>query len=190
MKRLWPILLAAAACAQLPPGESEPNPHLTELLTIRRVFVEPLAGGDSAVPIRDMLISALQNARLFRLTEDKAKADAILRGSAEDLIFTDTLQESEGLQARTQIGSSRSGASTRGGASFQVGEQESIRMTERKHEAMASVRLVNKDGDVIWSTTQESLGAKFRGASADVAAKVTRQLADDFARAKRATRVP
>ena len=27
---------------------------------------------------------------------------------------------------------------------------------------------VNKDGDVIWSTTQESLGAKFRGASADV----------------------
>jgi hypothetical protein len=38
---------------------------------------------------------------------------------------------------------------------------------------------------VIWSTTQESLGGKFRGASADVAGKVTRQLAEDFARAKK-----
>jgi len=35
---------------------------------------------------------------------------------------------------------------------------------------------VNKDGDVIWSTTQESLGGRFRGASADVADKITRQL--------------
>jgi hypothetical protein len=66
-----------------------------------------------------------------------------------------------------------------------VGEQESVRIAERKHEAVASVRLVNKDGDVIWSTTQESLGGKFRGASADVAGKVTRQLAEDFARAKK-----
>jgi len=41
------------------------------------------------------------------------------------------------------------------------------------------VRLVNKDGDVIWSTTQESNGAKFRGASADVADKITRQLVSD-----------
>ena len=39
---------------------------------------------------------------------------------------------------------------------------------------MAAVRLVNKEGDVIWATTQESLGAKFRGASMDVADKITR----------------
>jgi hypothetical protein len=45
---------------------------------------------------------------------------------------------------------------------------------------MATVRLVNKDGDVIWSTTQESTGAKFRGASADVAEKITRQLVADY----------
>ena len=57
-----------------------------------------------------------------------------------------------------------------------VGEQESTRIAERKHEATAAVRLVSKDGDVLWSTTQESLGAKFRGASADVADKITRQL--------------
>jgi hypothetical protein len=47
---------------------------------------------------------------------------------------------------------------------------------------MASVRLVNKEGDVVWSTTQESTGAKFRGATADVADKITRQLLGDVER--------
>ena len=47
------------------------------------------------------------------------------------------------------------------------------------------MRLVNKDGDVIWSTTQESTGGKFRGASADVADKVVQTLKDDFERARR-----
>jgi hypothetical protein len=50
---------------------------------------------------------------------------------------------------------------------------------------MAAVRLVNRDGDVIWSTTQESGGAKFRGASADVAAKVVKQLLADIDAARR-----
>jgi hypothetical protein len=44
--------------------------------------------------------------------------------------------------------------------------------------------LVNKDGDVIWSTTQESQGGKFKGSMADVAEKITRKLADDVAKAR------
>jgi hypothetical protein len=44
---------------------------------------------------------------------------------------------------------------------------------------------VDKDGDVIWSTIQESKGAKFRGASADVADKITRQLVADYERARK-----
>jgi hypothetical protein len=66
-----------------------------------------------------------------------------------------------------------------------VGENESTKIKERKHEAMATVRLVNKDGDVMWSTTQESNGAKFRGASADVADKITKQLASDMERLRK-----
>jgi hypothetical protein len=65
-----------------------------------------------------------------------------------------------------------------------LGENESSSVKERKHEAMASVRLVNKEGDVVWSTTQESTGAKFRGATADVADKITRQLLGDVERLK------
>ena len=63
-----------------------------------------------------------------------------------------------------------------------LSDNESVHIEERKHEAMAAVRLVTKDGDVIWSTTQESNGAKFRGASADVADKVTKQLLADVER--------
>ena len=44
---------------------------------------------------------------------------------------------------------------------------------------------MNKDGDVIWSTTEESLGAKFRGASADVADKITARLKEDFEKARK-----
>ena len=68
-------------------------------------------------------------------------------------------------------------------AGFGVGESESDHSAERRHEAVAAVRLVNKDGDVIWATTQESLGAKFRGASTDVADKIATKLKEDFARA-------
>jgi hypothetical protein len=57
-----------------------------------------------------------------------------------------------------------------------------VHQQERKHEASASVRLVNRDGDVIWSTIQESQGAKFRSAAADVAERIGRQLAADYAK--------
>jgi hypothetical protein len=189
---LW-LTLAITAFAQkeivnLSPNASiEDHPQLKELLKIRRLYVEKLSGGDTAIQIRDILIGALQSTRLFILTENAEKADCILKGSAEDLVFTDTFQSSEGITARTQIGSTRTSGTTRGGVGFSVGENESTRIAERKHEATIAVRLVNKEGDVIWSTTQESLGAKFRGASADVAAKVTHQLTDDFARARKLT---
>jgi hypothetical protein len=43
---------------------------------------------------------------------------------------------------------------------------------------------VSKDGDVLWSTIQESFGAKFLGASADVAQKIAKQLLKDYQAAK------
>ncbi len=160
-----------------------------ELLAVRRVFIEQLNGGDAAYQIRDLIISAIQNSKLFVLTESKDRADAIMRGSAGDTVFDDTYQSSDGIAARATIGglgastSSKSNSSRVPGVS--VGQNESSRISERKHEAIATVRLINKEGDVIWSTTQESPGAKFRGASADVAEKITRQLAADMDKARK-----
>jgi hypothetical protein len=165
------------------------TPPRAELLAIRRVYVDRLSGGDTAAQIRDMIISSLQAAGLFAVTENPDRADAILRGSAEDLVFTDTFSSSEGVSARGSIGGSgsRSSSNRRSDyASVGVSDQESVRIAERKHEAVAAVRLVNKAGDVIWATTQESQGAKFRGASADVAEKITRELVREYERARTA----
>jgi hypothetical protein len=181
------LLLAAEGAEQKQPAEDQQAIN-EQLLRVRRVFVDKLNGGEPALQIRDMLISSLQASGLFLLTENPERADAILRGSAEDLIYTDTFASSESLDARASLGrggtTSRSSTAARG-ISVSVGEDESTRIAERKHEAVAAVRLVDKNGDILWSTTQESTGAKFRGASADVADKVTRQLVADVQKAKR-----
>jgi hypothetical protein len=170
-----------------------------QLLGVRRIFVDRLTGGETAAQMRDLVISSLHSARVFILTENAERADATLRGAAEDLIYTDIFQSSDGINAHLGEGEHDSnGTSTRfngasGGASRSsgrnlavgIGENESNSSHERMHEAIATVRIVNKDGDVIWSTTQESNGAKFRGASADVADKIMRQLVNDVERLRK-----
>ena len=178
---MLPLLLL---CFAAQAGDIEDS-SLRQLLTIRRVFVDRLTGGETAAQMRDILIGALHGAKLFVLTEKEDRADAILRGSGEDLVYTEQHATSDGVNARIGGGTGRT--STQGSiyGNASGGDSESERSTERRHEAIASVRLVNKDGDVIWSCTQESLGAKFRGASADVADKITSKLKDDFARARK-----
>lgn len=180
-------VLPAASSEQSSPSGGEES--LFQLLSVRRVYVDRLAGGETAVQIRDMILSSLHSAKLFIVTENPERADAFLRGSAEDLVFTDTHSISESLNARGSVStgstSSSDSRSRRGYASVGVGESESARIAERRHEASAAVRLVNKEGDVIWATTQESLGGKFRGASADVADKITRQLVSDYEKARK-----
>ena len=182
-------LLAAIAVACIA-AEPEKSP----LLNVKRVYIEELTGDQSAAQIRDMIINSLQTAGLFIVTEKPDKADATLRGSAEDTVFTDTFQTSEGMNARASLsgasGTVRSSGTRRGAASVGVGLDESEKITERKHEALAAVRLVSSNGDVIWATTQESLGAKFKGASADVADKVVKQLISDIEKARRTTAAP
>jgi hypothetical protein len=172
---VWLLLMA--------PPPPEPAKQLLEL---RRVFVDKFPG-DGGPHLREMIISALQRSGLFTITENAARADAVMRGSGEDLIFTDTFQSGESIGARGAIsaGSGRSQYNRDTLAlSSGITESEQTRIAERKHEASAAVRLVNKDGDVIWSTTQESLGAKFKSASADVADKIVRQLLQDYEKAR------
>jgi hypothetical protein len=185
------LMLAAALAAPQDSAKLEEG-NLRQLLTVRRVFVDRLGGGETAAQMRDMIISSLHASKLFAVTENADRADAILRGSAEDLVYTDTLQSSEGVNIRADASSSDGGRTyserrSRSGA-VSAGDNESIRIAERRHEASAAVRLVNKDGDVIWSATEESRGAKFRGASADVADKLAKRLAAEIEKAKRLRR--
>jgi hypothetical protein len=187
------IIFAALLAMQAPEDPSG------QLVTVKRVYVDRLTGGETAAQMRDLIITSFQNSKLFVLTENQERADAVLRGAAEDLVYTDAFSSSEGINARvggsensgvgtsTRFNGAGSGASRSAARSLNVGvgENESSSTKERKHEALATVRLVNKDGDVIWSTTQESNGAKFRGASADVADKITKQLVTDYERLRK-----
>lgn len=178
------LMLVATASA------NEPEALESQLPTVQRVYVEKFGGGESAAQLRDMIIASIQRLRVFVLTESPDRADAVLRGSGEDLVFTDVFQSGESINARAGLALGRGSSSSRAGRdsiSLQgsIGENDQMRIQERKHEASASVRLVNRDGDVIWSTTQESQGAKFRSASADVADKVARQLQQDLERTRK-----
>ena len=186
-----PVLLVSlsvsAVASDNPPSMAviEEN-ALKELLQIRRVYVDHLTGGETAAQMRDILMSSLESSKLFVLTENQERADATLRGAAEDLVFTEAHSSSDSLNARANMGIGRTSSASRGAnAGFGIGESESEHSSERRHEAVAAVRLVNKEGDVIWATTQESLGAKFRGASMDVADKITTKLKEDFTRARK-----
>jgi hypothetical protein len=181
------IVVAAAAWAiePLPDSRAIEEAGLRQLLKVRRVYVDRLTGGETAAQMRDILISSLENAKLFVLTENPERADATLRGGAEDLVFTETHSSSESVNARANLGTPRTTRERGFVSGVGVGENESSHSAERRHEAVAAVRLVNKDGDVIWSTTQESLGAKFRGASTDVADKITTRLKEDVDRARK-----
>lgn len=180
------------ACLILASADS-PTPEdlsANELAKVRRIYIDILTGGDTALQIRDLLMTSLQNSKLFIITENEEKADAVLRGGGGDQVFTDSFRSSEGLNVHTQMGGGVNGNSRTTQSRYMglsVGENESRHTEERKHEAMVTVRLVNKDGDVIWSATAESLGGKFLGASADVADKIAKRLVNDYKEAKKMT---
>lgn len=167
---------------------------LAGLAKVRRIYVDILTGGESALRIRDLLMSRIQTTKLFIVTEEEEKADAVLKGAGSDSTFTDVFVSSDNINAHSQISlpslgnnsNSTSSArySDRINTSIGAGESESQKIEERKHEAIATVRLVNKDGDVIWSATEESSGAKFMGASVDVVDRITKKLAADYRKAR------
>lgn len=153
---------------------------------VKRIHVDRLSAGEGSEQIRDMLLSALGATGLFVLTENPDRADAFLRGGAEDRVFQETFDFRDGVDGRAQVGTgSNSRMGARRSAGLSVGEDESARQTERKHEAVAAVRLVNKEGDLIWSTLQESAGSKFRNASVDLVRKIVDQLKLDVAAARK-----
>ncbi|MCS7023950.1 MAG: hypothetical protein NZV14_04070 [Bryobacteraceae bacterium] len=166
--------------------------RLRQLLSLRRVFVDKLSG-DNPDPIRDMLIAAIQQARVFIVTENPERADAFLRGTADWFVYNEIFQSSEGVGARSSF-SVNTGAATRNNprrgvaGAVAVDDREAVRIQERRQESRVSLRLVNRDGDVLWSTTQESFGAKFKSAAADVVDKAAQRLLEDYDRARSASR--
>ena len=76
----------------------------TSLLDIKHIYVSPLTGGKEAAALRDLIIAGLDSTKLFVLTENPDRADAVLKGAADDQTFTDTFDSGESVNARQTIG--------------------------------------------------------------------------------------
>jgi hypothetical protein len=177
-------------------GTTEPNGPTpgAKLLAVTRIFVDDFGSDPAAKQIQAMVVNSLSQSKRFIITENKDKADAVLKGTA----LEKTSQEFHALNDKVAAASSHAAASgsinastvngsgTLSGSSnvFQSGSaaaaDDSTAATETIDHATVAVRLVAADGDVIWTTTQESRGAKYKGASADAADKVAKQLLNDL----------
>jgi curli biogenesis system outer membrane secretion channel CsgG len=161
------VLMQATASPQAPPppsGQSstslakDSDADPTALLKVKRIYVETF--GDDAISkeLQSMIVSSLAKTKRFKVTENRERANAILKGVAIEKTAQELHAYSEGtLAGRAAI-------------------SDSSAHTETVNEAKLSVRLVNLDGDVIWTSTQESKGAKYKGASADVADECVKEL--------------
>jgi hypothetical protein len=185
------VLSSLLGCAWLARCIEPQSPP--QLSLVNRIFVDQLGGGHTSDQMRDMIVAALQKSGLFVITENPDRADATLRGSSDDKIYTEehNLSESVGLHSSGGSGSGTSSSmsgTTSSHRSTGVGitDSENSQIEERRHETSASIHLVDVNGDVIWSTTQESAGGKFRGSMADVADKIARELIADTLKARAA----
>ena len=59
-------------------------------MSIKRIYVDRLTGGETAAQMRDLIIASLHGSKLFVMTENAERADAVMRGAAEDLVYTDS----------------------------------------------------------------------------------------------------
>jgi hypothetical protein len=140
------------------------------LLKVKRIYVDSF--GDDAVSknLQSMFVASLVATKRFKVTENRDKADAILKGVASE----NTSQELHAYGEGTAVGSGSRGT--------HAGISDSSVNTETVNSARLAVRLVNSVGDVIWTSAQESRGAKYKGSSADVVDRCMKQLLRDVAK--------
>jgi len=176
-------------------GETKADPEITaKLLNVRRIYVDSFGDDPATRQLQAMVINSLAESKRFIITENKDKADAVLKGMGLEKTAQEFHAISEGTSVATAAGSERgqvnghvsggvgtiSGSSSGGSSSQNLAASDSQASTETVNDARLAVRLVATDGDVIWTTTKESKGAKYKGASADVADQIVKQLIWDL----------
>jgi curli biogenesis system outer membrane secretion channel CsgG len=140
---------------------AESDSDATALLKVKRIYVESFGDDIISKELQSMIVSALVATKRFKVTENREKADAVLKGVA----LEKSSQELHAYHEGTAVG--------------QGAISDSSAHTETLSESKLSIRLLSLDGDVIWTSTQESKGAKYKGSGADVADKCVKQLLRD-----------
>ncbi len=198
---LFALVLWVSQASPQPPHslliQSDADAETTKvLLSAKRIYVESFGDDSISKTLQAMVVDAIGSTKRFIVTENREKADLYLKGSA----IEKTSQEMHSLDSATSVataaggetssvyghvdsaGARVSGSSSGGYAARKMGIADGQASIETVNDTRASVRLVSKEGDVVWSTTQESKGAKYKGATADVADKIVKQLMRDLSK--------
>jgi curli biogenesis system outer membrane secretion channel CsgG len=166
-----------------------PDADSSALLKVKKIYVDSFGDDIISKELQSMIVTALVSTKRFKVTENREHADAILKGVALEKTSQELHAYGEGTSVGGASGGSHSQISGSGGTfsgssgggfiARHMGTDDSAVNTETVNEARVAVRLVNADGDVIWTSTQESKGAKYKGSSADAADKCVKQLLKD-----------
>jgi curli biogenesis system outer membrane secretion channel CsgG len=187
----------------MPTAAKNPMPDSDDpsaLLKVKRIYVDSFGDDVISKELQSMVVSSLVGTKRFKVTENREHADAVLKGVA----LEKSSQELHAYGEATSVGAASggghseisgsggaiSGSSSGGFIARHMGTSDSSVNTETINEARIAIRLVNADGDVIWTTTQESKGAKYKGASADVADMCVKQLLRDVAKLEGSSSAP
>lgn len=161
------------------------------LLEVKRVCVATLSGDEKfAKQVQEMLISSLFAAKRLRVTENCERADGILKGTATENKEVVSRLEDEGIGFGKKVAGASGSWNQSGGSVSAAGAGasgiagETLASSSVKNNTNLALRLVDKDGDVIWATTQESTGSKIRGPAADLADRAVKQLIRDLDKAE------
>ena len=173
------------AYAQQAPIKTVEDDIEGKLVRLKRIYVESFGEDKQSKVLHAMVVNSLVASKRFIVTENRESADAVLKGSA----IEKTSQELHASGDSTSVAAAAGGVSGSrtkthsrvdgGFGALAAGIEDSEASTETIDRAAVAVRLVDANGDLLWATTQESKGAKYKGASADAADKVVKQLLRD-----------
>lgn len=194
---LFSILFVSPAHSQQPPSPSkqqaapppaaEPDsPPDARLLTIKRICVQSFGADALGVQAQEMVIAKLFESKRFALTENCDRADFVLKGSVTERNERAARSESEGIgftargsaSARDTDGASGSASST-----LSANTYEALSSSGYKQSAAVTLRIVDKDGEILWAVSMESEQGKTRSAIGEAADRAVRRFLRDIQRA-------
>jgi hypothetical protein len=182
---LLPLTLASVI-GQENPKAANPPAAVDSLPAIKRVCVDKITGEALvASASREILLANLFAGKRFMLMENCDKADATLKGAVLSATEKRVRGESESIgfgQAGGAARANRDSASAAFGASS-GSNGESLFSSESRTQASVVLRLVDREGVVIWATTQESAGGKAKAAIPDALDRAVKQLFRDVDKA-------
>ncbi len=181
----------AGLCQERPNAPLSTEPAVeTKLQQITKICVGEFGNDVLGIQMKEIIIAKLFEAKRFKLKEDckAAKAEEVtVKGSVTERTEHTFRSESEGISAGKQavgVGASSSTVVAVGeGGSLSA--HENLSSSQTKEHAVVTLRLVDKEGEILWAISQESTGGKTKGAIGDAAERAVRRLLRDIERAEK-----